>query len=105
MIVERSKCFLYVVKEDTCIVALRAGLEPCLIITKSDLASLGIAVHLMKLREVLPFWQSWQSPRLFAPNMIQWLGSNSESSSKELWIPALKLNIRKYHSDLIRVFS
>ena len=32
------------------------------------------------------FWQSWwESPRLSAPNLTQWLGSNFKNSLKELW--------------------
>ena len=64
----------------------KAGLEPCFIITESDLASPCISVYLMKLREVLPFWKSWwQSSMLSAPILTQWLARNLQSSLKELW--------------------
>ena len=46
-------------KEETCLTTLKVGFELYFIITMSDFASFGMVVYLMKLRDVLSFWQSW----------------------------------------------
>ena len=45
MVVVENKCFLYIVKEETCLGASRAGLELFISITNSDVTFPGIAVH------------------------------------------------------------
>ena len=85
MVVEGSKCFPYIAKEKACLGTPEASLEPRFIITESDLVFPYMAVHFMKLREVLPFWKSWwQSSMLSAPILTQWLARNLQSSPSEL---------------------